>query len=173
MTTTTKNTSAQVTVAADPDVAFALLTDVDRLAEWNDIITRVLRRPAELVPGAEWAVEMHSMGQTWASRSRVESIDVAGRRFSYRSGTDDDNPSHTIWHWSVDPHPGGALVTVRWDLHPRTFWRRYLIVHVRRRALAREVPTSLQALARAARQAARPGVLPGGGSPIDAGTGSP
>ena len=119
---------------------FGLLTDIDRLAEWNHIITRVLHRPTDLAPGAEWVVEMHAMGQTWPSRSRVEAIDRPTRRFSYRSGTDDANPSYTLWHWSIEPHPGGSLVSVSWDLNPRTFWRRHLVVHLRRRALAQEVP---------------------------------
>ena len=65
-------TSTTATTDADPDDVFGLLTDIDRLAEWNQIITRVLHRPTDLAPGAEWVVEMHAMGQTWSSRSRVE-----------------------------------------------------------------------------------------------------
>lgn len=146
-----QNTTVTAVVDADPDAVFAVLTDVNRLGEWNQIITRVLQLPPEMTPGAEWVVEMHAMGQTWPSRSRIEAID-AGRQFSYRSGSDDGNPSFTVWHWSIDPHPEGTLVSVRWDLNPRTFWRRHLVVHLRRRALAREVPTSIQALAAAARR---------------------
>jgi hypothetical protein len=41
---------------------------------------------------------------------------------------------------------------VSWDLNPRTFWRRHLVVHLRRRALAQEVPTSIRALAEASRR---------------------
>jgi uncharacterized protein YndB with AHSA1/START domain len=145
-------TSTTATTAADPDDVFGLLTDIDRLAEWNDIITRVLHRPTDLAPGAEWVVEMHAMGQTWSSRSRVEAIDRPTRRFSYRSGTDDANPSYTVWHWSIEPHPGGSLLSVSWDLNPRTFWRRHLVVHLRRRALAQEVPASIRQLAEAARR---------------------
>ena len=145
-------TSTTATTDADPDDVFGLLTDIDRLAEWNHIITRVLHRPTDLAPGAEWVVEMHAMGQTWSSRSRVEAIDRPTRRFSYRSGTDDANPSYTVWHWSIEPHPGGSLVSVSWDLNPRTFWRRHLVVHLRRRALAQEVPASIRALESAARR---------------------
>ena len=149
------NTSASAVVDAAPDAVFGLLADVDRLPEWNSIIRRVLERPDELVPGAEWVVEMHAMGQTWSSRSRLESIDRANRRISYRSGTDDANPSYTVWHWDVRPDAGGSLVTVRWDLNPQTFWRRHLIVHLRRRALAKEVPSSIEALGDAAAAAER------------------
>lgn len=151
-----KNTSASAVVEADPDAVFAVLTDIDRLGEWNQIITGVLQRPSEMTPGAEWVVEMHSMGQTWSSRSRLESLDASARRFSYRSGSDDGNPSFTTWHWSVDPHPTGTEVTVDWDLNPRTFWRRHLVVHLRRRALAREVPSSIRALADAVAKPSRP-----------------
>jgi uncharacterized protein YndB with AHSA1/START domain len=145
-----KHQATTAIATGDPDTLFAVLTDVDRLPEWNTIITRVIHHPTELTPGGEWVVEMHAMGQTWASRSRLEAIDRAARRVSYRSGTDDANPSFTRWHWQVDPNPGGASVTVSWDLNPKTFWRRHLIVHLRRRALAREVPASIRALARAA-----------------------
>ena len=137
-------------VTAPPDAVFDLLTEVNRLSEWNQIIRRVLEVPHEVVAGAQWVVEMHAMGQTWASRTTVEHVDLTGRRITYRSGTDDANPSFTRWSWRVDDHPAGSEVTVSWDLNPRTFWRRHLIVHLRRRALAREVPTSLDALETAA-----------------------
>ena len=143
MTTTTSTTAV---VAAHPDAVFGLLIDVDRLPDWNDIITRVLHRPAVVAPGAEWVVEMHAMGQTWPSRTRVEAIDRTDRRLVYRSGTDDANPSFTTWQWHVRADPHGSRVTVAWDLNPRTFWRRHLVVHLRRRALAREVPASIRAL---------------------------
>ena len=149
MTTTTATTAF---VAAHPDTVFELLVDVDRLPEWNEIITRVLHRPAVIEPGAEWLVEMHAMGQTWPSRTRVEAIDRTERRLVYRSGTDDANPSFTTWHWHVQTDPHGSQVTVAWDLNPRTFWRRHLVVHLRRRALAREVPASIRAIEAAARR---------------------
>ena len=148
----TTNTATSAFVAAHPDTVFGLLVDVDRLPEWNHIITRVLHRPAVLAPGAEWVVEMHAMGQTWPSRTRVEAIDRTDRRLVDRSGTDDANPSFTTWHWHVQPDPHGSRVTVAWDLNPRTFWRRHLVVHLRRRALAREVPASIRAIEAAAQR---------------------
>ena len=101
----TTNTATSAFVAAHPDTVFGLLVDVDRLPEWNHIITRVLHRPAVVAPGAEWVVEMHAMGQTWPSRTRVEAIDRTDRRLVYRSGTDDANPSFTTWHWHVRARP--------------------------------------------------------------------
>lgn len=143
--------SASAVVPAGPDAVFRVLTDLARLPEWNQAVTTVLELPPELAPGAEWVVEMHALGQSWPSRSRVEVIDHAERLFAYRACTDDGNPSYAHWAWTVDPHPSGSRVTVTWELHPATFWRRLLLARIRARQLARtEVPASLRALGRAA-----------------------
>ncbi|MGH9033974.1 MAG: SRPBCC family protein [Acidimicrobiia bacterium] len=143
-----KRGSAETTVAAPPDDVFALITAIDRLPEWNAIMTGVVERPAELAPGAEWVVGFHALGRSWNSRSRVDEVDRARRVFQYRSRTDDDNPSYTVWRWQVDPDGDGSRITLGWDLEPKTFWRRVLIAHVRNRQLRSEVPASLDALAR-------------------------
>ena len=142
-----KQGSAEATIAAPPDDVFAFITDLDRLPEWNTIMTGVVERPAELAPGAEWVVGFRALGRSWSSRSRVEEIDRARRVFQYRSGTDDGNPSYTTWRWQVDPDGDGSRVTLGWELRPKTFWRRALIVHVRNRQLRSEAPASLAALA--------------------------
>jgi uncharacterized protein YndB with AHSA1/START domain len=147
--TAAPRTDASTVIPADPDQVFALLTDVDRLPSWNTELTAVLERPGTLEPGAEWVVEMHAAGMTWPSRTRVLAHDPQVRRFVYRSVSDDGNPSFTIWTWTVAEDPGGARVDVTWDPHPLTFWRRHLVVHWRRRCLARQVPRSLRALAAA------------------------
>ncbi|MGH8984249.1 MAG: SRPBCC family protein [Acidimicrobiia bacterium] len=143
-----KRGSTETTVAAPPHDVFAFITDLDRLPEWNTIMTGVVERPAELAPGAEWVVRFHALGRSWNSRSRVEEIDRSRRVFQYRSGTDDGNPSYTVWRWQVDPDGDGSRVTVGWELRPKTFWRRALIVHVRNRQLRSEAPASLAALGR-------------------------
>lgn len=143
--------SATAVVAASPDAVFRTLTHLAQLPEWNGAITRVLELPPELVPGAEWVVELHALGQTWPSRSRLEVIDPVTRRFEYRAWTDDGNPSYARWSWTVDEDPSGSRVNVTWDLHPATFWRRVLLGRIRARQLARtEIPTSLRALGLAA-----------------------
>jgi uncharacterized protein YndB with AHSA1/START domain len=149
MATTTR--SAHLDAA--PDDVFAVLTDPTGLPTWNRAIRRVVHAPAPLVEGDEWVVELHVMGRTWHSRSRVLSIDGAARTFAHRSGTDDGNPSWAEWCWSVTAEPsGGSLVTVTFDLHPKTFWRRLLFVHVRRYQLAaQELPRSLAALSAASK----------------------
>ena len=53
----------------------------------------------------------------------------------------------SLWTWVVADHPEGAVVTVAGELHPRTFWRRVLLVRIRSRQLARtELISSLVAL---------------------------
>ena len=136
-------------VAACPEVVFAAITDLAGLPSWNTAMTAVREAPAQLEPGAEWVVEFHVLGRRWLSRSRCEAIDPGVRHFSYRSQTDDGNPSYARWQWWVDGGDGGATVGVRWELNPVTFWRRVLLGHIRARQLARrEVPTSLAALSR-------------------------
>jgi uncharacterized protein YndB with AHSA1/START domain len=142
------------TVPTAPDEVFTFLTNLDRLPEWNSIMTRLVDRPDALEPGAEWVVEFKALGNTWRSRSRVEEYDVARRVFAYRSCTDDGNPSYAIWRWIVDPGAqGGSQVTVSWDLNPATFWRRALLARIRARQLKREVPASIDSLARVLQEA--------------------
>lgn len=140
---------ASTVVSAAADVVFQ--TDVARLPEWNRAMISVVAQPDRLHVGSEWVVEFHALGQTWRSRSTVEEIDVAARRFAYRSATDDGNPSYARWTWEVADDDAGSRVTVTWELRPVTFWRRVLLARVRARQLARtEIPASLAALARAA-----------------------
>jgi len=137
----------ELPVAAD--VAFARLTDLDRLSSWNRIMTGTLQVPPDVVPGSEWVVEFHALGKTWHSRSTVTDIDRTAHRFAYRSQTDDGNPSFAGWDWRVTDDGNRCVVTVTADLHPKTFWRRVLLVHIRRRQLRGELRDSLDQLANA------------------------
>lgn len=78
------------------------------------------------------------------------------RRFAYRSGTDDGNPSYADWDWSVTADPqGGCMITVTFQARPRTFWRSLVLARIRQYQLARrEVPGSLLELQAAADVAA-------------------
>jgi hypothetical protein len=143
-----RTSSKTVAIEMPADPVFATIIDIRKLPAWNAAISRVVQEPPVLVPGAEWVVEVHALGQTWQSRSRVEEIDTETRRFVYRSGSDDGNPSYAIWRWEVAGVNGGCEVRVSWDLHPVTFWRRHLLVKVRSRQLRRtEVPASLSRMA--------------------------
>jgi uncharacterized protein YndB with AHSA1/START domain len=137
---------------AQADAVFATLTDLDRLPEWNRAISAVVEQPERLEPGAEWIVQMHALGQSWASRSKVLDYEPVQRRFQYRSCTDDGNPSWAEWTWTVTQIDATrSRVTVSWELHPMTFWRRLLLVRIRSRQLRTgELPGSLSRLAQAA-----------------------
>ena len=155
--------SASRVVDAPPDDVFATITDVARLPEWNTAITAVIEQPERHQVGVRWIVEMHALGRTWHSRSVVETLDPIGRCFAYRSVTDDGNPSYALWTWVVTDHADGALVTVAGELHPLTFWRRLLFVHIRSRQLAHtELVRSLAALEAAAKSSE--GAIPGPGT---------
>ena len=136
-------------VDAPPAQVFATLTDLTRLPSWNAAISRVAYAPLALEEGAEWIVELHVLGRTWLSRSRVLTLDPGTRTFAYRSQTDDDNPSYAEWCWSVTAQAdGSSLVSVTYDLHPLTFWRKHVLAPLRRSQLGvSELPRSLVALA--------------------------
>ncbi len=152
----TGHASASLIVDMSADDVFDTITDIAHLPHWNDAITTLIEQPDQLDVGAQWVVEMHALGQSWHSRSTVEVSDPAGRCFAYRSVTDDGNPSYALWTWVVADHPDGALVTVACELHPRTFWRRVLLVRIRARQLSRtELPRSLAALEAAAKLSPR------------------
>ncbi len=142
----TLHESVTARTEARPADVFALLTDIALLPEWNAAIVEVNESPGMLAAGAEWKVRLHALGQSWISRSTVTSLDPVDLRFGYRSQTDDGNPSFAEWDWRVQARADGAQVTVVVTLHPVTFWRRYLLVHVRRPALRREMQASVAAL---------------------------
>jgi uncharacterized protein YndB with AHSA1/START domain len=130
-------------LSAPPDEVFALITDVERLPEWNRHVPEVIQPDTHLTVGAEWVVKMHAMGGSWPSRARVLMIDPTTRQFAHRSWSDDGNPSYALWDWQVDPEGDGSRVTVRYELHPKTFWRRTLFARIRHRQLQREIVRSL------------------------------
>ncbi len=138
-------------VDATADATFALITDVDRLPEWNAAIEEVVERPSVLEPGAEWTVRMHPpRAPRWGSISKVVVLDRATRRFAYETRNADGNPSSVEWSWAIEPGDGGkATVTVTWRCDLRTLDRRLFAGPIRKRGLAREVPRSLDALAAA------------------------
>ena len=137
-------------VGATPQAVFDLITDVDRLPEWNTAIETVLERPPELAEGVEWTIKMHPpRTPSWTSISRLEELDRGRFRFAYETRNGDGNPSYTKWAWEVTGTGGGAGVMVTWDVYLKTADRKFFGGPLRRRQLAREVPNSLAAMASA------------------------
>lgn len=139
--------SVSATIDAPAEVVFARLVDIGRLPEWNDAITEVVENPKEFGIGSVWKVQIHALGQSWVSKSIVAELDTTRRSFRYRSQSDDGNPSYADWCWTVSQTNGVSKVTVSVDLNPATFWRKYLLVWLRRPFLRREMQKSLAALA--------------------------
>jgi len=138
--------SVSAAVPAGPDAVFKQVTDVRQLPDWNPAITEVVEMPERLDPGAVWKVRVRALGQSWVSKSEVRELDPMARRFAYRSQSDDDNPSYADWEWTVEPEGDGSKVTVAVDLCPQTFWRKVLLVRMRRPSLRKEMRASLAAL---------------------------
>jgi hypothetical protein len=138
--------SSTTRVDAAATLVFARLIDIERLPDWNHAITEVVEQPPQLTSGAVWKVRLHALGRSWVSKSTLIELDEVQRRFCYRSQTDDGNRSYADWEWTVEPDGAGAQVMVSVELHPLTFWRRYLLVHIRRSALRNEMSASLAAL---------------------------
>jgi hypothetical protein len=138
--------SASARVDARPEAVLSVVTCVSRLPEWNPAITDVVEAPERLEPGTVWKVRVRALGQSWVSKSEVVALDPVARRFAYRSQSDDGNPSYADWEWHVEPDGDGSRVTVTVDLNPVTFWRKHLLIRVRRPALRKEMHESLVAL---------------------------
>jgi uncharacterized protein YndB with AHSA1/START domain len=139
--------SANDVVGAAPAEVFRLITDIERLPEWNRAIECVVEPPPQLGPGAEWTVKMHpARGMSWLSRSRVDEIDDRLLRFRYRTWNADGNPSYSDWTWAVAADDEGSQVSVTWDVSLETLDRRLLAGPVRQRQLRKEVVASLGAL---------------------------
>ncbi len=145
--------SATRRIAASQADVFGLVTDPGRLPAWNRAIAEVVEAPDHLEVGSVWKVRVHALGNSWVSRSEVAELDPAQGRFAYRSQTDDGNPSHADWQWTVRPGEDGegSEVTVSVDLVPATFWRKHLLVKLRRPSLRAEMADSLRQLEAAIR----------------------
>jgi hypothetical protein len=143
---------ASARIDAAPTAVFDLITDIDRLPEWNAAIEAVVDKPPALSPGAEWTVTVNPRGiPPWNSISRVVEIDRQGGRFTHETRNADGNPSYVKWAWEVAGADTGSELTVTWDCYLKTPDRRFLGGPVRKRQLNHEVPLSLAAIDQAVR----------------------
>jgi len=143
--------SASLHMTASPERVFGVVTDPWKLPSWNQAITAVVEAPDQLVLGSVWKIKLHAFGQSWVSKSQVVTLERASGHFAYRSQSDDGNPSYADWDWLVEADGEGSKVTVTVDLNPTTFWRKHLLVKIRRPVLRKEMDDSLEALAAATR----------------------
>jgi uncharacterized membrane protein len=139
--------SVRDTIDAPAEVVFACVVDITRLPDWNTAISEIVEVPSELHAGSVWKVRLRAQRLSWVSKSTVTALDANSGTFRYRSQSDDGNPSYADWEWTVLPNGSVSEVTVSVDLHPVTFWRKYVLVRLRRPALRKEMRRSLAALA--------------------------
>lgn len=139
---------ATTVVPVGPREAFDLITDIERLPDWNLEIPKAVTAPAVLEVGSEWVVRIHAMKTHWNSRSRAVKIDRDAGRFAYPSQSEDGNPSYADWRWRIVPAPSarGAHVTVEVDIRPRTLLRKWVLSRLRRSGLHKALNESLLAL---------------------------
>jgi uncharacterized protein YndB with AHSA1/START domain len=142
--------SGSALVSATPDKVFSLVTDPSKLPSWNRAIVELTEGPVCLEPGSVWKVRIRAKGISWVSKSQVATLDPASGQFAYRSQSDDGNPSYADWDWQIEPDDDGSRVTVGVDLNPATFWRKHVLVQLRRPALRKEITESLESLGAAA-----------------------
>lgn len=145
-TSVTIRESASASMHTSAAEVFRTVTDLNRLPEWNKGIVEVVEVPDQLGEGSLWKVRVQALGQSWVSKSTVTELDPKANRFAYRSQSDDGNPSFSDWAWHIEPDGAGSRVTVTVDLNPLTFWRKNLLIKIRRRGLRREMHESLDAL---------------------------
>ena len=112
---------AEVTIDADPDAVYALITDLPTLASLADEITTMeWRKGTSAQPGAVFKGHNRNGGRQWATTCTVTDAEP-GRVFAF-------DVRHTvvpISHWRYDIEPtdgGGCRVTERtWDQRPGWF----------------------------------------------------
>jgi uncharacterized protein YndB with AHSA1/START domain len=138
---------ATTTVPASTGDVFDYITDIARLPDWNHEIRQIVDAPATVEVGAEWVVEIHAMKTHWTSRSKATRVDRGAGVFEYRSQSDDGNPSHADWRWTITAMASReSTVAVEVEIHPRTFLRRWLLSEARKPTLRKSINQSLAAL---------------------------
>ena len=117
----TPTAEAKVTIGADPDKVYGMITDLPTLASLGDeIATMQWRKGASAQPGAVFKGNNRNGGRTWSTTCTVTDADP-GRVFAF-------DVRHTvvpISHWRYDIEPvdgGGCRITERtWDRRPGWF----------------------------------------------------
>ena len=112
--------ASDVTIDADPDTVYALLTDLPTLAELGDeIATMEWRKGNSAQPGAMFRGQNRNGGKKWTTTCTVTDADP-GRVFAFDVRSLVVPVSH--WRYDIEPVDGGCRVTERtWDRRPGWF----------------------------------------------------
>lgn len=110
---------AEVTIAADPDTVYHLITDLPTLASLGEEVEAMDWRKGDAVrPGAVFKGHNRNGSRRWTSMCTVTAAEP-GRTFAFDVKTAVVVPvSH--WRYDIAPADGGCTVTERtWDRRPR------------------------------------------------------
>jgi hypothetical protein len=136
-------------LAAEPDVGFDTILDVEHLPAWNAAIHAVVKTPrGPLVEDAEWIVQERSPNFTRChSSSRAAVVDRGKRRFEYTSRPV-DLTSYVMWAWDVRADVRGSELTVVCAAYPPSSWQHNRLARFRARHVETELRRSLGSLER-------------------------
>jgi hypothetical protein len=112
--------AGEVTIDADPDAVYELITDLPTLASLADeIATMEWRKGTAALPGAVFKGHNRNGGRRWSTTCTVTDAEP-GRVFGF-------DVRHTVfpvahWRYDIEPIDGGCRVTERtWDQRPGWF----------------------------------------------------
>ncbi|HZQ33011.1 MAG TPA: SRPBCC family protein [Mycobacterium sp.] len=111
---------ADVTINADPDAVYALITDLPTLASLGEEVAAMeWRKGNSAAPGAVFKGHNRNGSKQWSTTCTVTDADP-GRVFAF-------DVKHTVlpiahWRYDIEPVDGGCRVIERtWDRRPAWF----------------------------------------------------
>jgi uncharacterized protein YndB with AHSA1/START domain len=108
--------SEEISIAADPDRVWRMISDVTRTAEWSPDVIRSVWIDAGPAVGARFeSLNRMPLVRRWRSRSTVTAADP-GRRFAFAVGSNPNDPN-TIWTWDLEPTAEGTVVKLSYEMH--------------------------------------------------------
>lgn len=104
--------SESIIVAREPEVLYALVSDVTRMGEWSPVCTGGRWDDDARGVGSWFTGHNEIPGKTWETRSQV-AADEPGREFAFIVGGD-----RTRWGYTFHPVAGGTEMTESWNILP-------------------------------------------------------
>lgn len=104
--------SESVTIAASPEVLYAMVSDVTRMGEWSPVCKECWWEDDARGVGSWFTGRNVTERSTWETRSKVVA-DEPGHEFSFAV-----NGDRTRWGYTFEPTDGGTVVTESWEILP-------------------------------------------------------
>jgi hypothetical protein len=119
--TPTPSATSTIDIAAPPEQVYALLTNLDSLAELGEEVYahRWIGKATSATIGAKFRGSNKNGFHRWGTTATITDAQPAGR-FGFDVGFGPVPVSH--WQYEITPVPGGCQVTEStWDRRPRWF----------------------------------------------------